>query len=77
MSGRIGEKLYWSEREVCGAIGLGLKQLRRFRMSGRGPEWRKVSGRVGRPGGRVLYPVAGVLAWIERQPGGGERPEGQ
>lgn len=54
-------------------FGLGLRQLRLMRMRGTdGPPWRKVSGKVGSTGGRVLYDLAGTEDWIRKQPGGGE-----
>lgn len=61
-----------SEREIAAKFGVGIRQLRTFRMAGGGPPWRKVSGRLGERGGRILYDVAGVRAWINRQPGGGD-----
>lgn len=65
-------KRYLNESEVEAAFGLGVRFLRACRMRGDGPPWKKVSGRLGERGGRVLYPAAGVEAWIDRQPGGGD-----
>jgi hypothetical protein len=66
-------KAYLTETEVSAVYGIGVKQLRHHRMRGDGPRWQKISGKIGRPGGRVVYSIEAVRAWIESQPGGGER----
>lgn len=65
-------KRYGTEREIAEMFGLGVKFLRLERMRGSGPPWRKVSGAIGRTGGRVLYSFDAVRQWIEAQPGGGQ-----
>lgn len=64
-----------TEAEVSEQYGLGLRLLRRFRMLNRGPRFRKVSGRIGASGGRVLYAVSDIEAWLASCPSGGERLE--
>jgi len=66
------------ESEVCAIYGIGVRQLRLMRMRGEGPRWLKVSGSIGKTGGRILYPLADLLAWLDSRPSGGEaieRPE--
>ena len=70
------EKKFLTEKEVEQVYGIGVRQLRRSRMAGNGPAWRKVSGTVGKCGGRVLYSVKDVEKWLESRPGGGEGFEG-
>lgn len=65
-------KKFLSEVEVSETFGLGVRFLRGCRMRGDGPPFRKVSGKLGERGGRVIYPAAGVEAWINAQPGGGD-----
>lgn len=67
------QKRFMSEGEVEETFGLGKRKLRLHRMRGDGPPWQKVSGQIGKRGGRVLYPVAGIEAWIASRPGGGEQ----
>jgi hypothetical protein len=66
-----------TEREIAETYGLGVRFLRNYRMRGGGPVWRKVSGQVGKAGGRVLYDVESVEKWILAQAGGGERIEAE
>lgn len=66
------EKINLTEKEVAATRGIGIRQLRLMRMRGIGPRWIKISGRIGETGGRVLYPVASLDAWIGSCPGGGE-----
>jgi len=65
-------KLNLTEKEVEATRGIGCRQLRLMRMRGTGPRWLKISGEVGRRGGRVVYPVADLEAWLASRPGGGE-----
>jgi len=65
-------KKNFTEIEVSNEYGIGIRQLRYMRMRGDGPRWLKVSGQVGRRGGRVLYPVADLDRWLASRPGGGE-----
>jgi hypothetical protein len=61
------------EADVEATYSLGVRHLRSMRMRGIGPRWIKVSGKVGHRGGRVLYPVAELEAWLAQMPGGGGR----
>jgi hypothetical protein len=61
-----------TEIETEAIYGLPKRQLRMMRMRGSGPRWVKTSGQIGRPGGRVLYPVDSLEEWFARRPGGGE-----
>jgi hypothetical protein len=54
---------------------IGLRQLRLMRMRKEGPEYIKVSGQIGRSGGRVLYRIDAVESWLKNRPCGGERFE--
>ncbi len=67
------EKINLSEKEVAATRGIGLRQLRLMRMRGVGPRYIKISGRIGETGGRVLYPVADLDAWLQSCPSGGEQ----
>lgn len=66
------EKMNLTEIEVEATRGIGRRQLRLMRMRGTGPRWIKISGAVGRRGGRVLYPVVALDRWLAQRPGGGE-----
>jgi hypothetical protein len=61
-----------TEVEVYSTFGLPIRLLRNMRMRGDGPPWKKISGRLGQRGGRVIYPVAEIERWITSRPGGGE-----
>ncbi|MGD1094611.1 MAG: hypothetical protein ABSB35_21780 [Bryobacteraceae bacterium] len=52
--------------------GIGRRQLRAMRVRGTGPKWLKVSGELGKRGGRILYPVTSLDRWLATRPGGGE-----
>jgi hypothetical protein len=67
------EKINLSEKEVAASRGIGLRQLRMMRMRGVGPRYIKISGRIGESGGRVLYPVRDLDAWLQSCPSGGEQ----
>ena len=71
----IEQKRFGSEADVSARYGIGVRQLRELRVRNKGPRYRKVSGKVGRPGGRVLYSFEDVEAWIQAQPCGGDAPE--
>ena len=62
-----------SEMEAHQRYGIGLRQLRMLRMANSGPYFIKVSGQIGRPGGRVLYPIKAFDAWLSTLPSGGGR----
>jgi hypothetical protein len=66
-------KLNLTESEVVESRGIGRRQLRVMRAKGTGPRYIKVSGQIGRRGGRVLYPVADLDQWLAQRPSGGER----
>ena len=68
----MGEKINITEREVAAVYGLGIRQLRLMRLRGTGPRWIKVSGEIGRSGGRILYPREAVETWLLSRPSGGE-----
>jgi len=67
----INAKLNLTESEVQATRGIGVRQLRTMRMRGIGPRFIKISGSIGQRGGRVLYPVAELDAWLSQCPGGG------
>lgn len=69
------KKLFLNEFEVAATRGIGLRALRSMRMRGSGPPFHKISGAIGRKGGRVLYEAALVDDWIRNQPAGGDRVE--
>jgi len=63
---------YITEKQVAERFAIGLRQLRKMRVFGTGPRFTKISGAIGRTGGRVVYAIADVLAWIASRPSGGE-----
>ena len=65
------EKVMLNEREVQLTRGVGIAQLRRMRLRGTGPRFIKISGEIGKRGGRVVYPVKDLDAWLAQQPSGG------
>jgi hypothetical protein len=64
-------KLYLTEREVWQSRGIGVQQLRIMRARGCGPRYVKVSGAIGRRGGRVLYAIEDLDRWLAQRPSGG------
>ena len=64
-------KMNLSEREVNARYGLGLRHLRGMRLRNDGPRFIKVSGQIGKRGGRVLYPVSDLERWLLEFPSGG------
>ena len=60
-----------NEREIFELFGIGIRQLRQMRMANTGPKFIKISGEIGKTGGRVVYPIAAVERWLETQPTGG------
>jgi len=62
---------YINEKQVSERFGIGIRQLRRMRLFGGGPKWTKISGAIGKTGGRVVYAIADVLAWLASCPSGG------
>lgn len=73
MQSTIIAKLNLTEREVAASRGISVQQLRTMRMRGDGPRFIKISGEIGRRGGRVLYPVQYLDEWIAGCPMGGGR----
>jgi hypothetical protein len=69
----VSEKVYLNEYEVSATRGIGLRALRIMRMRGTGPQFMKISGKLGERGGRVLYKASEIDLWIDRQPKGGEQ----
>jgi len=57
---------YFNEHEVAAITNLSLKTLRRWRMLGRGPAYKKF-------GAAVRYAESTLTAWIDAQPTGGDR----
>jgi len=57
------------DTEAAAYLGLAVATLRK---------WRALGGKIGPPfrrlGGAVRYPRAGLIAWAEAQPGGGQQP---
>ena len=71
--GLVLSKVNLTEREVQAIYGVGIRKLRRMRMTGDGPRFLKISGEIGKPGGRVLYPAVDLRSWMESRPCGGGR----
>lgn len=69
----MGEKKNLTEREVEATYGIRSRHLRLMRARNTGPRYLKISGGLGKRGGRILYPVAELEGWLGRCPtGGGE-----
>ena len=66
-------KSHLSEREVPLRYSIGCRQLRAMRLRGDGPRFIKVSGTLGQPGGRIVYPVVEFEKWLAGLPVGGGR----
>jgi predicted DNA-binding transcriptional regulator AlpA len=45
-----------SPQEVNERTGISIQTLANWRSQGRGPDWVKISGEIGKQGGRVGYP---------------------
>jgi predicted DNA-binding transcriptional regulator AlpA len=58
-------KRFLSDREISEIYGLGEAALKKLRMRGAGPEFRRFGHRT------ILYDVARLEEWIARQPKGG------
>lgn len=67
----MGENKLLSDLQVQAEYGIPRATLRKWRLFGGGPRWRKISGKVGRPGGCVRYRRADVELFIDQAPGGG------
>jgi hypothetical protein len=64
-------KIMLTEYEVQTRYGIGIIQLRRMRARQVGPRFIKISGTMGVRGGRVVYPVKDLDAWLAECPSGG------
>ena len=42
--------------EVCDRLSVANQTLTNWRYKGTGPDWTKVSGEIGKPGGAIRYP---------------------
>jgi len=67
----MAEKACLTETEVQVLYGIGIVQLRKMRGRGVGPRFIKISGAMGKCGGRVVYPVKDLEAWLATMPCGG------
>jgi hypothetical protein len=61
------KKRFIADREVSAIYGLGEAKLKKLRMRGMGPEFRKFGHRT------ILYDVNLLEIWISQQPRGGGR----
>jgi hypothetical protein len=66
--GALPGKCHIDEMEVETLFGFARRTLQMWRLHGEGPPYRKF-------GERVMYQIAKVEAWIERQPQGGDGVE--
>jgi nucleotidyltransferase/DNA polymerase involved in DNA repair len=64
-------KRFLSDREIEELYGIGEAKLKRMRLLGEGPEFRRFGHKT------VLYDVRLLEAWIDKQPRGGERVGGR
>jgi hypothetical protein len=60
-------KKFISDREISQLYGIGEAKLKRMRLLGIGPEFRRFGHKT------VLYDIRLLEEWIEKQPRGGER----
>jgi hypothetical protein len=56
-----------TDRDVAARLAVSVAAVRRWRLVGRGPEFRKF-------GACVRYREEDLMAWIESQPLGGQKP---
>ena len=61
----------FNEHQAAEFLNIAASTLRKWRFQGRGPEYRKIGGRL------VRYPLPSLSRWIESQSAGGERAEGR
>lgn len=57
-----GERDWWLPAELARHTGLAEKTLKNWRVLGKGPKYRKLTGRV------IVYPLDEIRAWIEQHP---------
>jgi hypothetical protein len=55
-----------TEQFAAEFTGTRPETLRTWRRKGSGPPWKKINGKL------IRYSLAGLIAWMESQPGGGE-----
>jgi hypothetical protein len=67
------EAKFLTEKQVAERYAIGLRQLQRMRMFGTGPIFKKISGQLGKTGGKIIYSVAEIELWLSTRPQGGER----
>jgi len=70
---RNTRKRFLDENELAEMFGLSVRTIRRSRLVGRGPRFRKLGGT--HRAGAVRYASEDVEEWIEGCPAGGEQPE--
>jgi predicted DNA-binding transcriptional regulator AlpA len=61
----INSLFFIDERQLSQQLGISLAALRKWRLFGRGPRFRKI-------GRAVRYSTADVSVWLQSRPGGGE-----
>jgi hypothetical protein len=71
---KLGVREYLTEEEFCAITGRARVTAKRWRKDGRGPEWRRLEG-------RIVYPLGSLREYLRTLPGGGgalaARPEGK
>ncbi len=60
---------FLNEFEVAELLGLSAKTLRRWRLFGRGPKFRRFGGAQR---GAVRYDIADIESWVAKSPAGGD-----
>ena len=66
-------KLNLTASDISDLYGISKEFLKMRRRNGDGPPWKKISGAIGKRGGRVVYPMKEFEVWLSTRPGGGER----
>jgi hypothetical protein len=65
-SGQIGpEDRLLTPEEVRDRLRVANQTLTNWRYRGTGPDWTKVSGQVGKPGGAIRYPESRLNAYLQ------------
>lgn len=75
METKTTQKRNLTERQAHEEYGIGLRQLRLMRLRGTGPTFIKISGQLGRRGGRIVYPAVAIESWLKTCPSGGAKPD--
>jgi hypothetical protein len=55
-----------TEQFAADFTGTKPETLRTWRRKGSGPPWKKINGKL------IRYSLAGLIAWVKAQPGGGQ-----